>query len=139
MRRALTVLAGLITMGTAANATTLAAGGIFGGTTQNLANCVLYNAGDSNVSVLDILIASTFVGRVPTSFNNCLGVLHPGAICNVQANIKNDASHACKVVFSPNGAAVRGVLVISSAANISSQTTGRNDSAITVLQNVELR
>jgi hypothetical protein len=129
MNRILIISAALITMGAAANAATLSAGALFGGSSQNLANCLLYNAADSDVTISDSLIASTFVGRVQPSFNNCRGVFTHGSVCNIQANIVNNAAHACKVVFSPNGAAVRGVLMISNSKG----------AVTTVLQNVQLR
>jgi hypothetical protein len=130
MNRILIILVALFTMGTAANATTLAAGGIFARRTQNTANCVLYNASDSVVTVLDSQIDSTFVTRVPTAFNDCHGALGPHNICNIQANIANNVVFGCKVLFSPDGARVRGVFSISNSPS---------PGVINVLQNVELR
>ncbi len=71
MRRFLIIPVALITMGTAANATTLAAGAIYGGTTQAVANCYLYNADDSAVSVLQSQIIRHAAGPVPLASNSC--------------------------------------------------------------------
>ncbi|MGH8615000.1 MAG: hypothetical protein ACREYF_24000, partial [Gammaproteobacteria bacterium] len=125
MGRILIVLAALITMGTAANAaTTLAAGGIFAGTTQNTAVCYLYNAGNSAVSVRGSIVQQ-FIGPVPLTVNQCGAPLAAGAICGIAAKAVNNAPYACKFVISPDGAAVRGALEL------------RN--GLTVLKNVELR
>jgi hypothetical protein len=106
----LAMLAALTTMGTAANATTLAAAG-YGGITQNTADCILYNAGTSKVSVSGAKIASVFSGSLPLTFNNCAS-LAAGAFCTVQANIvNNNISHACQVDVS-SSLDVRGSLVI---------------------------
>ena len=48
MKRIATVLAALITMGTAANATTLASGASFRGPTQNNAICYIFNTSISS-------------------------------------------------------------------------------------------
>jgi hypothetical protein len=123
MVRILIVLVALITMGTAANAaTTLAAGAIFGGPTQNTAVCYLYNAGGSPVSVSGSQIVQQFIGPVPLTVNQCGASLVAGGICGIAANA---APHACKFVISPDGGAVRGTLEIRSG--------------LTVLKNVELR
>ena len=105
----LAVLTALTTMGTAANATTLAAAG-YGGITQNTADCILYNAGTSKVSVSGAKIASVF-SPLPPTFNNCVS-LAAGAFCTIQANIvNNNISHACQVDVS-SSLDVRGSLVI---------------------------
>ena len=100
MRRVPILFAALITMGTAANATTLAAGGIFGGTTQNTATCRLFNSGASAVSILTRQIIREGTGPLPLTFNFCGGALAAGAICTIQVNsIGNAVSHACKFVI----------------------------------------
>jgi hypothetical protein len=125
MGRILIVLVALITMGTAANATTLAAGAIFGGPTQNTAVCYLYNAGGSPVSVSGSQIVQQFIGPVPLTINQCDVPLVAGGICGIAANAANNAPYACKFVISPDGGAVRGTLEIRSG--------------LTVLKNAELR
>jgi hypothetical protein len=124
MGRMLIVLVALITMGTAANAATLAAGAIFGGPTQNTAVCYLYNAGGSPVSVSGSQIVQQFIGPVPLTVNQCGASLVAGGICGIAANAVNNAPYACKFVIS-DGVAVRGTLEIRSG--------------LTVLKNAELR
>ncbi|MCI0467802.1 MAG: hypothetical protein L0Y57_12480 [Beijerinckiaceae bacterium] len=125
MERVLIALAALITMATAANAATLAAGGIFAGTTQNTAVCYIYNSGTTAVSIVDRRIIQQFVGPVPLTVNQCGASLAAGAICGIAANAVNNAPYACKFDVIPSAAAVRGVLEL------------RN--GLTVLKNVDLR
>ena len=121
MNRIATVLAALITMGTAANATTLASGPNFGGATQNNAICYIFNAGSSPVTIVGTVeIISQFSGVLPLSFNGCgtNSTLARGAICNVNANIANNNPHACKVVITPDGGLVRGNLSIRAGSTV---------------------
>ena len=126
MNRIATVLAALITMGTAANATTLASGAIFHGPPQTPTGgiCTLFNAGPpggtgpgSQVSV-NVQIISQFLGILTPSFNDCNGApFKNGAICSVHVNFGNNdntAAHACKAVISPDGGLVRGFFTIQS-------------------------
>jgi len=121
------VLVALITMGTAANAaTTLAAGAIFGGPTQNTAVCYLYKRRRVlRSSVSGSQIVQQFIGPVPLTVNQCGCVAVAGGICGIAANAVNNAPYACKFVISPAGGAVRGTLEIRSG--------------LTVLKNAELR
>jgi hypothetical protein len=121
MNRIATVLAALITMGTVANATTLASGASFGGPTQNNAICYIFNAGSSPVTIVGTVeIISQFSGVLPLSFNGCgtNRALASGAICNVNANIANNNPHACKVVITPDGGLVRGNLSIRAGSTV---------------------
>jgi hypothetical protein len=111
MGRVLILLVALITMGTAANATILATGALFGASTQTTAICYLYNAGGSTVTVESSQIIQQNHGPITLSSNNC-SALAAGAICAISANIVNNVGHACKFVISPDGAEVRGTLLI---------------------------
>ena len=72
MNRIATVLTALITMGAAANATTLASGANFGGATQNNAICYSFNARSSRVTIVGTVeIISQFSGVAPLSVNGC--------------------------------------------------------------------
>jgi hypothetical protein len=66
MNRIPIIFSALITMGTAANATTLAAGGMYGGPTQNTAVCYLFNSGSTTVSISQSAIIEQFC-RLGTS------------------------------------------------------------------------
>src|SRR5262249_18833773 len=115
-------------MGTAANATTLASGPIYGGSTQNLLSCTLFNASNSTLTVSS-LIASRIAELTPT-FNDC-GTLGPGGMCTILANIVSPQyAHICKVVFKPDSSQVRGTLLIMKATSVPTYT---------VLQSGELR
>jgi hypothetical protein len=129
MCRILTVLVALLTMETAANATTLVSGPILGGPLQNLMVCYLYNASNTTVSVSGSIF-NHFTGLVPPTYNGCTAPLAPGAFCNINANPVNRAAYACKVVVSPSETAVRGIFSI-----------GHNDttSGYTPLFSTELR
>jgi hypothetical protein len=57
MRRLPILCASSIAMATAANATTLAAGGLYGGPTQGAVFCYFFNAGTSSVTISGKLLA----------------------------------------------------------------------------------
>lgn len=116
MGRILIMLVAVITMGTAAHATTLAAGLLYGGVTQETAVCYVYNAGDSTVSVSEIKIIAGNVA-LPLVQNTC-GTLAAGGSCFALVRpINRDSAHACKAVVPLNGANVRGTLDIRTGAN----------------------
>lgn len=115
----------LLGLGAAANATTLAAGGIFGGSAQNAVVCYIYNSGSTGVSIIQEAIIQQSVGPVPLTVNQCGASLAAGAICGIAANAINNAPYACKFDISPNTTAVRGEMELRSG--------------LTVLKNLELR
>ena len=121
MRKISIACLSLLTMGTAANATTLAAGGLYGGTTQVFALCYLYNAGTSSVNISGKHIIEEGVGPISFSADNC-GTLALGSICRFDAGIANNAVHACKAEVSPNDAHVRGILEIRDGSGTPLQT-----------------
>jgi len=116
MGRILTGLVALITMGTAAHATTLAAGSLYGGTAQNQATCYLFNAGATAVTVKAPKIIREPGISLTLTFNDCPvspDRLAAGAICVFAVKpIINSATHACRAVVDPDGAEVRGELDI---------------------------
>jgi hypothetical protein len=117
MGRILIILVALIAMGTAAHAqTTLAAGGLFGGPTQNVALCYFYNAGTSPVTVTGGEIVQETSTVLPLAGNNCVAPLTPGKICRFFATpISTVFTHACKATITPDATDVRGTLEIRAA------------------------
>ena len=102
------VLFGVITV---AQADILAAGIAYGGATQTLATCSLFNAGPGPVTITsNVIIREPNVPLVLT-FDTC-GVLAAGASCAVGLPIVFNLGHSCRMVVSPSGADVRGVLQI---------------------------
>ena len=120
MGRIVIVLAALISMGTAANATTLVSGAIYAPTQQS-AWCILYNGGGTAVSVSG-RITNQFLGSLPLAFNGCTQPLAAGAFCGILANIPNKAANACTFVV-PSGQAVRGTFLITTGSNYTPLTT----------------
>jgi hypothetical protein len=115
MGRILIALVALITMETAAHATdtttTLAAGGLFGGGTQSVAVCYLFNAGAAPVTVTVPQIIEQNAGPLKLTENTCTGVLAGGSICVFFVNpVSNGAAHGCRVNVSGTGTNVRGTL-----------------------------
>jgi hypothetical protein len=128
MRRTLAITALLLGLSAAAHADILAAGVMYGGSTQNTAVCYLFNAGTGPVTVVSnqIFRESQPVVNLPLNFDSCGATLAPNSSCGIAVNnIANGFAHACKFVLSPSAAAVRGVMEIRAGA--------------TVLKNVDLR
>ena len=119
---ALTML--LLGVSVAAHADVLATGALYGGPTQNVAVCYLFNAGTGPVTVGSNQIMREPNINLPLSFDGC-GVLAAGSSCGIAANIANNVAHSCKFVLSQSGADVRGVLEMRSG--------------LTVLSNADLR
>ena len=128
MRRTLAITAILLGLNTAAHADILAAGGMYGGPTQVVAACYLFNAGTGSVNVLSNQIFREQQNlpalNLPLATDQC-GALAPNSICVIAANIGN-ATHACKFVVSPSAADVRGGFEVRAAGGV-------------VLKNVDLR
>ena len=98
------VLLGVITV---AQAEILAAGASYGGPTQTLAVCYVFNAGPGPVSITSNLIIREPNVSLVLQFDSC-GVLAAGASCAIAAPIANNAAHSCRMIVSPSGADVRG-------------------------------
>ena len=111
MRRISALCLSLMIMGTAANATTLAAGGLYGGPTQGAALCYFFNAGNGTVSISGKQIFREGSGSVALTVDNCF-TLVAGGICRFASTITSGATHACEAVVTPDGAHVRGTLEI---------------------------
>ena len=115
-----------LTMGTAAQATILAAGAAFGGPTQAYAVCYLYNASNTFVTVSGAEISQQNLGPVRITSNSCLqGLFGVRSICAFTAPIVDNAAHACQVTI-PDGADIRGTFEIENSDG-------------TVLHSVQLR
>ena len=117
------VLLGVITV---ARADILAAGAAYGGPTQTLAVCYVFNAGPGPVSITSNLIIREPNVSLVLSFDSC-GVLAAGASCGIAAPIVNNLAHSCRMIVSPSGADVRGSFEL------------RESSLGRVLNNLELR
>ena len=100
------------------HAATLASGNIYGGTTQSLAACYLFNSSNQPVTVNSAQIYSEATGAPITSvsFNNCVSTLNPGATCVVAGTILNNATHACKMVTS-TATGIRGNFEVRNSSN----------------------
>ena len=119
----------LLGINAAAYADILAAGAMFGGPTQVLANCYLYNAGAGAVSIVSKSIFREPNVALPlgvVSVVGCGASLAPGSSCAIIATIVSNAAHSCRFIVSPSGADVRG-------------TFEMRDGTSRVLSNVELR
>jgi len=110
---------------TGAQAELLAAGALFGGASQRLAVCYVYNSGSSNLGLTGFRI--TTPDGVPLSLarNECGATLLPGRSCGVAANVGNITSYNCRVDVSSKASA-RGVFEMRTSTGAS-------------LTNVELR
>lgn len=97
----------LLAINTAAQADILAAGVAFGGPTQTIASCGLYNAGSGPVTITSNAIIREPNISLPLFLDTC-GVLAPGSSCSIAAGILNNFGHSCRMVISPSGADVRG-------------------------------
>lgn len=128
MRRTLAITAILLGLSTAAHAAILAAGSMYGGSTQNTAVCYLFNAGTWPVTFLSkqIFREGQPVVNLVLNFDSCGAVLARNSSCAIAVNnIAAGAAHGCKFVLSQTAAEVRG--------------TFEARSGLVVLKNVELR
>ena len=102
------IIAVLFGMSVSGQAAILASGSIFGGTTQNLAICYLFNGSNAAVGISNVQIfVQTSTSPVSLSGNNCGLTLLPGATCVFSATALNDRTYSCKAVTS-TAAGVRG-------------------------------
>lgn len=130
MRRTLAITAILFGLSTAAHADILAAGAIYGGPTQAVAACYLFNAGTGPVFVQtnQILreVQNQRAANVGLASDQCGATLAPNSICVIAANNILNAPHACKFALYPSAADVRGSFELRTSGNV-------------VLKNVDLR
>ena len=129
MRRVLAITTMLLGLSTAVYADILAAGAIYGGPTQAIAACYIFNAGTGTVRVVtnQILreVQNQPAANVLLASDQCGPTLAPDSICVIAANILN-APHACKFTLFPSGADVRGSFEVRTSGGV-------------VLKNVDLR
>lgn len=102
----------------AAALATVASGPAYGGPTQAVAVCYLYNAGPGNLSVGEIKIVREPDGvALPVVSNNCGTGFGTGGICRTVSNVNSGNVVACKATVSPKASA-RGSLEIRNATNV---------------------
>jgi hypothetical protein len=124
MRRVLAITVLLLGLSGAVHADILATGAMYGGSTQTLAACYLFNAGTGTVTVTSNQIIREAATNLALATDNC-NVLAPATSCRIATNIVSNLAHSCRFIISPSAADVRGVMEIR-AGN-------------TVLQNSDLR
>jgi hypothetical protein len=101
-------IAVLFGMSVTAQAAILASASIYGGSTQSLAICYLFNAGNAAIGISNVQIfVQTSPRSVALSGNNCGFTLAPGATCVFSATALNDRTYSCRAVTS-TAAGVRG-------------------------------
>ena len=108
----MSVLLGVIT---SAQADILAAGVAYGGSTQTVASCSLFNAGTGPVTITSNLIIREPNVSLVLTFDSC-GVLAAGASCAIAVPIVFNLGHSCRMIVSPSGADVRGSFQVREAA-----------------------
>jgi hypothetical protein len=112
-------------LATAAKADVLAGGPIFGTVSQTRADCLLFNAGSSSVSITSVTLYDDGGSAVSPNVNTCSShPLGPNRTCYVFATI-NLHWYSCKAVVASK-TNIRGTLEI-------------RDAQAAVLDNVELR
>jgi hypothetical protein len=126
MKSKLMIGAALLSIGTVANAETLAGGAVYGGFAQKLAACYLFNAGIGPVTVTTNSIYQEGIAAPLALTTDTCNTLAPGATCVIATNIGNNATHSCRMVVSPTGSDIRGSIEL---------RDGQNN----VLNNMELR
>ena len=122
---ALKLVAGiaLLGMGTAADARVLAGGSIYGGTSQTQGTCYLYNAGTSTVTISSRqIIRESGINLNPTGCTTLLS----NRTCAITMPIVNNRAHACRFVFTPDSADVRGAFEV-------------RDNNLDILNSIELK
>ena len=121
-------VAGVLGMGgTGYAADILAGGSMFGGPSQAIAVCYVFNAGNSPVRMSVPQILNEFGEAQKLDINGCSSSLGGGLTCGVASqHIANNETFSCVVSIGPSKANVRGVLEL-------------RDANENVLQNTQLR
>lgn len=115
MFRTLVLVAGLVAAPVASHASELlATGPIYGGSTQAVGVCYLYNSGSSSVTLSSAAIDDQNGGNV-TATSTCGATLAGGASCALSATFSSLEAHFCTVTASAVKA-LRGFLDIRNAA-----------------------
>jgi hypothetical protein len=114
--------AAFLSIGTAANATTLVSGPLYAGTNQNNATCYLFNGGNSSIALPQILIIGN-AGLQPPKINTCVGsLLAPGTYCGVNVAITSTDAVACKIIVNPDGVDLQGNLQVRNGLTVLQNT-----------------
>ncbi len=110
IRRVVAMTVCVLGLAVTAHADILAAGTLYGGPTQNIAACYLFNAGTGPVTIVtnQIFVEGQPATSLALASDSCGVSLAPNSSCTIQAFIANLAVHACKFVLSPSAAGVRG-------------------------------
>jgi hypothetical protein len=117
MKTQLLLSAVLLSIGTVANAETLAGGAVYGGVTQTQVACYLFNAGIGAVTVTtNSIYQEGIIAPLPLTADTC-NTLAPGATCVIATNVGNNATHSCRMVVTPTGSDVRGSIEIRDIRN----------------------
>ena len=97
--RARTLVIGLTLLAATAQAQTtiFASGKLYGGPAQTLANCYLYNAGTTAITLTGLGVRNQLGAREQPSTNTCTTSLAGGQGCQMQAYIFNDEPWDCSV------------------------------------------
>ncbi len=129
MRWTIMAAAVLLTLGNAASADDILAGGnLFGSLAQTRAVCLFYNAGNRAVDLTSFEITDQFGTPVPLVIDQCTAAnshIRAGRTCGIAADITNQRSYSCRATMGSK-TNMRGVLDI-------------RDADQNVLANVELR
>ena len=95
----------LVGIATPAHADILGSGPAYGGPTQSVAVCYVYNPSNVNVTISSIrIVTEPFGSALPVVSNNCTpssgaGLLAPGRTCRTVSNLGNNVI-ACRVDLS---------------------------------------
>jgi hypothetical protein len=117
MRRLLTATVLLLGTSVAAHATILAGGPIFGGVTQTIAECWVFNAGSTAINITSSRIIRDDGVSIPLFFNSC-GTLGAEDTCGIAGLINSSQLHSYTIVFPESKTNVRGSLEIRQGAPI---------------------
>jgi len=133
-RLAVTTLTALIGLGGAAQADIHAAGPVFGGTTQTVLSCRVFNFGTVAVSITNRQIYDSLGNLVTVAPSNdtCVAPLAgPGGSCAYAAVITGNQPYSCRVIDgSPTPTNLSGAAEVSTSTVTS---TGTSTEVLTVL------
>jgi hypothetical protein len=93
-----------------AAASTFAAGGLYGGSSQAEVVCIFYDAGPQTVTLSNTAITDQNGNVLPSG---CDGGLAPGGVCvTSNTGINTAISYNCTTQVSPKSTSMRGTLMI---------------------------
>jgi hypothetical protein len=108
--------AAVIAGATAAKADTIASPPIFGGLSQTVAVCYIFNSGTTNISISSLVIWSDLgTGLVEPK---CPTPLVPGGTCSKLVTIARDRAYSCRVTLTGKASARGSIEIRDSSANV---------------------